>query len=73
MALRRSVPLAVVVAVGFWSDGCRSDPHSTLATGGASGSGGTIPGLDTDLNYLFTIDAVNDSGVTRGTQVKSVQ
>ena len=37
------------------------------------GTSGTIPGLDTDLNYFFTIDAVNDSGITRGTQVKSVQ
>lgn len=32
----------------------------------------TIPGLETDVGYFFTVDAVNDPGVTKNTQVKSV-
>jgi xylan 1,4-beta-xylosidase len=32
----------------------------------------TIPGLETDEDYFFTVDAVNDSGVTKGTEVKAV-
>lgn len=32
----------------------------------------TIPGLETDLNYSVTVDAVNDSGVTKGSQVNAV-
>jgi xylan 1,4-beta-xylosidase len=33
----------------------------------------TIPGLNTDVDYYFTVDAVNDSGVTKGTDIKSVE
>lgn len=40
--------------------------------GGASVTSITVPGLETDVDYFFTVDAVNDSGVTKGTQVKAV-
>ena len=32
----------------------------------------TIPGLNTDVEYYFTVDAVNDPGVTKGAEVKPV-
>lgn len=32
----------------------------------------TIPGLNVDSDYFFTVDAVNDSGITKGTEVKTV-
>jgi len=32
----------------------------------------TIPGLNTDVEYFVTVDAVNDSGVTKGTRIQPV-
>jgi hypothetical protein len=33
----------------------------------------TIPGLNTDVEYFFTVDVVNDSGVTKGTEIKPAE
>jgi xylan 1,4-beta-xylosidase len=33
----------------------------------------SISGLNTDVEYYFTVDAVNDSGVTRGSEVRRVE
>ncbi len=30
----------------------------------------TIPGLNTDQNHFVTVDAVNDTGVTKGTRIQ---
>jgi len=38
-----------------------------------SGKSVVIPGLNTDVDYFFTVDAVNDSGITKGTKVKPVR
>lgn len=51
--------------------GIRSD-RLTLNYQVYGGTNVTIPGLDTYVDYFFNVDAVNDSGVTKGTQVQLV-
>jgi xylan 1,4-beta-xylosidase len=38
-----------------------------------NGESVTIPGLNTDANYFFTVDAVNDTSITKGTKVKPIR